>query len=181
MSTVFTPGWVWTPSVRTVPLDIVASTQDSFAPKVANNSMNSFHLVKSAYGQPAYLQVRCSKVADIYENTGVTPSFQMPIKTGKKAELTFYGLGNATMTQGAVEKDYLVPLGASFSYWMPEVALESDENMNILLADIFKTILLGSLLQDSTSGDVVTTHLDFMQILKGVLNLPGVLPTEPAE
>lgn len=179
MSIAFTPGWSWTMSTRTATLPLVSPTQSSFAPKVANNSMNSFHMVESTYGQPAYLQVKCSKIADIYENTGVNAASQMPVKTGKRADMTFYGLGNVEATQGSVTKEYLVPLGMSLSFWMPETYLDTDENMNNTFATILGKVLLGSLLQE-TSGSTPTTHADFMEVLKGVLNLPAVLPNTPA-
>ncbi|DAD50662.1 TPA_asm: coat protein [ssRNA phage SRR6960799_5] len=178
MSNVFNPGWSWTESSRTTELPTTSLTQSSFAPKVANNSMNSFHLVQSTYGTPAYLQVKCTKVPDIYENTGVNPASQMPVKTGKRAELTFYGLGNDTITQGTLVKDYVVPIGMTLSFWMPEAYLDTDEMMNHYFSVILQEVLLGSLLHEDSTVTPAVTSVDFMQLLKGVLNLPGVLPVE---
>lgn len=178
MSNVFNPGWNWSQSSQTTSIPITSLLQKSFAPKVANNSMNSFHLVESTYGTPAYMQVKCTKVADIYENTGVNPASQMPTKTGKRAEITFYGLGNDTVTQGTLARDYVVPLGMTLSYWMPETYLDTDETMNLLFSVILQEILLGSLLREDSTTTPATTSVDFMQLLKGVLNLPGVLPVE---
>lgn len=177
MSNVFNPGWNWTLSSQTASLPSTSLTQSSFAPKVANNSMNSFHLVKSTYGTPAYLQVKCTKIADIYENTGVNSASQMPVKTGKRADLTFYGLGNDTVVQGTLVKDYVVPLGMTLSFWMPETYLDTDATMNAMFADILQQVILGSLLREDSATPAVTS-VDFMQLLKGVLNLPGVLPIE---
>lgn len=181
MSTVFTPGWSWKLSNRVLtPNPINGPTSDSFAPKVANNNMNSFHLVDSVYGQPAYVQVKCSKVTDIYENTGVTVTSQMPVKTGKKVDLTFYGLSKVEMTQGTVTKDYLAPLGMSLSYWIPETYLDTDEAMNGAFSVILHNLLEGVLLKSTTVGEVTTVVEDFMQVLKGVLNLPALCSTEEA-
>lgn len=177
MSNEFTPGWLWASSSRSTSLTSTSPTSTSFAPKVANNSMNSFHLIESTYGQPAYLQVKCSKVPDIYENTGVNLASQLPVKTGKKAEITFYGLGMDTITQGTLIKDYVTPLGMSLSFWMPEAYLDTDETMNQMFETILKNLLLGVLLKEQGSPEAVT-KVDFMQLLKGVLNLPGICPVD---
>lgn len=177
MSNEFAPGWLWSLSSREADISLISPTSTSFAPKVANNSMNSFHLVESTYGQPAYLQVKCSKVPDIYENTGVNPLNQLPVKTGKKAEITFYGLGMDTVTQGTLSKDYVAPLGMSLSFWMPEAYLDTDAIMNQYFVNILKGLLLGVLLKEHGTAPVVT-EVDFMQLLKGVLNLPGICPAD---
>lgn len=174
----FTPGWGLELSTRECELVSRQPRQSNFAAKVANNSMNSFHLVTSEYGQPAYLQVKSTRVADIYENTGVTSNFQMPNKGGRRVDMTFYGLGEveAQGTNG-VTKEYYAPMGCSISYWVPEVQLGTDEDINEMLASIFTNGLLGALVSvDDSEG----TYLNFMQVLKGVLNLPSTMSDEPA-
>lgn len=173
----FTPGWELEPSARYYACNVRQPRQSIFAPKVANNSMNSFHIVTAAYGQPAYLQVKSTRVADIYENTGVTSNFQMPNKGGRKVDLTFYGLGKVEnqVTQD-ITKEYYAPVGCSISYWIPEVQLGPDMLINDLLGDVFTQCLLGALV---SVDDSAHTYLNFMQVLKGVLNLPSIMSDEP--
>lgn len=176
-SLTFTPGWSLEMSTRKFECDIQQPKQSIFAAKVANNSMNSFHIVTADFGQPAYLQVKSTRIADIYENTGVTSNFQMPNKGGRRADLTFYGLGEVE-SQGTsgVPKEYYAPMGCSISYWIPEVHLASDVFMNDLFRDIFTKCLLGALV---SIEDSEVTYLNFMQVLKGVLNLPSTMSNEP--
>lgn len=177
-SFLFTPGWILDKSARECECVIQQPRQSNFAAKVANNSMNSFHIVKSTYGQPAYLQVKSTRIADVYENTGVTSNFQMPNKGGRKVDLTFYGLGEVEV-QGtnSVPREYYAPVGASISYWVPEVQLGTDEVVNLMFTEIFLNHLLGALVSVDDSSE---TYLNFMQVLKGVLNLPSTMSDEPA-
>lgn len=174
-TTVFTPGWEWTSSTRQIKADYTIPTAGSFAPKVASNNMNSFHLIESQYGSGAVVRFKSSQIPNIYENTGITAAHQMPSKTGRRAEVSFFGKGTCDVTNGTTTNSYAVPMNVSIVVETTENYIGNDETVNDLINGLIYSLLLGSIsTPTSTPGEALP---DFVKVLKGVVDCPSMLPT----